>query len=166
MTLYLINATAAENAVETQTAVNPSAMENAAAVAVGWHEPFCSRYAHLLFEYGRWFLLAALLVGTIGALAAIAKMFKADKDEDETGGLIEQSVGALTALIDSLAKAPTWIAMLGAALALFWMSGHALPEVCGAAPGLVETNQTEVSKAGSDSNDTSANETEEDVSGA
>jgi hypothetical protein len=159
------NAAIAGNGAAANVADTSSNMVNAAAASQAWHDPFCSRYAILMFEYGRWFLLAALIIGTIGAVAVIVKLFSSKPEGDETGGgnMLQSSIAAFTALIDSLAKAPTWIAMVGAGLVLMWMSGHALPTFCEGTQADSESQEVSDSANGSDSG--AANGSDDDESG-
>lgn len=152
------NLATTDNLAAAANAVDPVAAAAAAAQAE-WQADFCSRYAHLLFEYGRWFLLAALIVGTLSALAAVVRMFLPAEEEGESGGsILGTSVAALTALIDSLAKAPTWIAMLGAALALMWMSGHSQPRFCPGSQDLTANDTAAQTNGQAESNEAAEDE--------
>lgn len=55
------------------------------------------------------------------------------EEEDLSGSKtspLKDLVDAIVALVDSLAKAPTWIAMFGGAVLLLWMAGSNVPSFC------------------------------------
>jgi hypothetical protein len=111
-------------------------MADTAPALAGWQSAFCDRYAILLLEYGRWFLLAALIIGIVGAIAAVYLSLKTPPAGGDEGGgsALTSTIDAIKGLIESFSKAPTWLAMLGGALLLLWMAGNSVPDYC-VAPG-------------------------------
>lgn len=99
-----------------------------------WRADLCQRYAILLLEYGRWFLLAGLIIGTIGAAVLVIRSFTAtDAGGDEGGGgapAITAIIEALKGLVEAFAKAPTWLALFGGGALLMWMAGSAISSSC------------------------------------
>lgn len=108
------------------------------AASTEWQDAFCDRYAILMMEYGRWFLLAALVIGAIGAAVLVLNSLRGGGATDEQGGgdvtAIQAIVEALKGLIEAFAKAPTWLAMFGAGALLLWMAGNAVPSYCTGVP--------------------------------
>lgn len=108
------------------------------ATADAWRDSFCERYPILMLEYGRWFLLAALIIGTAAAAAAVYISLRppspapAQPQGGEAGGAaaLQSVVDALKGLIEAFSKAPTWLAMFGGGILLLWMAGTVSPEFC------------------------------------
>ncbi len=138
-------------------------MATDAPALAGWQTAFCDRYALLLLEYGRWFLLAALIIGIVGAAAAVYLSLKAPSgaDGDEGGGsALTSTIDAIKGLIESFSKAPTWLAMLGGALLLLWMAGNSVPDYCvapGAGSGGNESAPADANGSGNASDDAADN---------
>lgn len=110
-----------------------------AVAAQDWQASFCDRYALLLLAYGRWFLLAALLIGAAGAAVVVFRTLYPPKPDaggksgdDEAGGAtaLQTIIDAVKGLVDAFAKAPTWLAMFGGGVLLLWMAGDAVPSYC------------------------------------
>lgn len=101
-----------------------------------WQLEFCANYAPLLLSLGKWFVVAALIIGALlGAVRIINAYRQRENDPDEdvwarTPTPWQTIIAAIAGLVDSLTKAPTWLAMFGGGLLLLWMAGNAVPQFC------------------------------------
>ena len=130
--------------------MNNQVIANAASME--WQGAFCDRYAILMMEYGRWFLLAALIIGTIGAAVLVVNSLRGTESgggDDQSGGgvtAVQAIIEALKGLIEAFAKAPTWLAMFGAGALLLWMAGNAVPSYCTGVPEVTDNGSTSESE--------------------
>lgn len=99
------------------------------------------------------FLWIAFIIALLGALADIISkviaLFKRQTPVNAQESIDADPVkfiDALKGLIDTLARAPAWMAMFLAAMALLWATSAAMPEYCNAPapsrPNAVQSGQT------------------------
>jgi len=121
-------------------------------------DAYCVKAASFWKDYGFnlvwWFLAIALalaiVAGVLGAIEKMVMMRKVGKasvsDMRLLAGSIDTGVlDAISGIIDSLVKAPTWFALFLAGLALAWGGASAMADACKPPPAeesILET-QTE-----------------------
>lgn len=100
-------------------------MQNAAQDLV----QFCQNYTGFLLTMGQIFVVGSLLAVI---LLLVVQVIAASKGPGPAprGVAAVDVLAALTSLIDSLSKAPIWLAMLAGGLGMMWLSAHAKLETC------------------------------------
>lgn len=94
-----------------------------------WSTAFCKDYAPTALNLALLFLIVAGVAAVV-VIVIEAVRLRAKPKADESGGGPGAAASAIAGLIEGLAKAPAWLALLGSGLFLFWMAGNAVPNFC------------------------------------
>src|SRR5687767_11406105 len=92
----------------------------------------CADLVQITIVWGKWFLIAALAVALSSAAVTLWERIRnggaggPQLRSAPDGTPLPAVLQALSALIDTLAKAPAWFAMYLAGLALLWVGGTLL----------------------------------------
>jgi hypothetical protein len=107
--------------------------------AKGHLDAYCNKLSAAMGGWGLelvwWFLAAAIAIGVAGAVMALVEKLAALWAPDGGGGAhkavpVNTLLDSIGKLIEALTKAPVWIAMFAAGLALLWVSADAVSTAC------------------------------------
>lgn len=97
---------------------------------------YCLRWIDHFLSITSWIIIGAGVLGAVMALVEIyvkwqlAKIAPAPPAEGDEAGGGTPVLEALKGLVEAMAKAPSWIALFIAGIALLWITSSFVPGIC------------------------------------